>query len=79
MVEFVLWMLPFAALAAAILYIGYVAYAAQRAKVDAAARPPPGPDPADELERVNTEIARQATVARQTLEAAREAVRRGTR
>ena len=76
--DFTLWMLPFAGFAAVAAFIAYLAYQAQEAR-ERAAREPQGPDPVLELERVNTEIARAATAARQTLEATRETVRRGTR
>lgn len=76
--DFALWMLPWAAFAAVAAYVAYVAWQAQEAR-ERAAREPQGPDPALELERVNTEIARAATSARMTLEQARETVRRGTR
>jgi len=75
---FVLWMLPWIAIAAAIVYAGHAAYQAKLAREEAAAAPVvAGPDPADELERVNTELAKLATQTRQTLESAREAMRRG--
>jgi hypothetical protein len=63
------------------VWIGYLAYTASLAKKDAAefATEHHGPDPVLELERVNTELARSATNARQTLEATRETVRKGTR
>ena len=79
--SFVLWMLPVAAIAGLVVFIGYLAYAASLAKERAAERAlqPPGPDPILELERVNTELARAAASARLTLEAARETVRKGTR
>jgi hypothetical protein len=77
---FALWMLPFAALAGFAVFIGYLAWDAARAKERAAlAATAGGPDPVLELERINTELARAATTARLTLEAAREAVRKGTR
>ncbi|HUR68134.1 MAG TPA: hypothetical protein VM370_02730 [Candidatus Thermoplasmatota archaeon] len=74
---FTLWMLPWLGIALAILYAGYVAYQAREAREEAALAPPPGPDPADELERINTELARIATANRKTLEAARDAMRAG--
>lgn len=72
-------MLPWLGIALAVLYAGYVAYEADVARKDAANAPPPGPDPADELETINTEISRLATQARKTLEASRDAMRSGLR
>jgi hypothetical protein len=78
---FVLWMLPWLAVGGIAVWIGYLAYAASIARTEAAvlAQRQAATDPLLELERVNTELARAATTARQTLEATRETVRRGTR
>lgn len=72
-------MLPWVGIAFAILYAGYVAYDARRAREAAALAPThaPGPDPVDELERLNTEIARLATQTRKSLDDARDAMQRG--
>ena len=75
--EFGLWMLPWMGIAIAVIYAGYVAYQASLAREETAALPPPGPDPADELERINTELARVATHNRQMLEHARDSMRKG--
>lgn len=75
--HFVLWMLPWFGIAAAILYAGYVAFQAREAREEAAIAPPPGPDPAEELERINTEIGRLAAQTRKSLESAREAMQHG--
>lgn len=76
--DFTLWMLPWTGIAIAILYAGYVAYEAARLRDENERAPiPTGPDPADELERINTEIAKLATQSRQTLEGAREAMSKG--
>ncbi|HET6403321.1 MAG TPA: hypothetical protein VFH78_01635 [Candidatus Thermoplasmatota archaeon] len=75
--ELALWMLPWTGIALAIVYAGYVAYQASLARQEAARAPPPGPDPAQELERINTEISRLAAHNRQALESARDAMRKG--
>ena len=76
--EFMLWMLPWTGIAIAILYAGYVAYDAARVREEVASRPAhAGPDPVDELERINTEISKLATQTRQSLESARESMRKG--
>lgn len=74
---FVVFLLPFLGFALVALYVGYVAYEAREAR----ARPKPalGPDPALELEAVNTELARSVTQARLSLDAARDAIRKGVR
>lgn len=80
--SFILWMIPWLFLAGIIVWIGYLAYAASLAKKEAAAfadERAHEPDLVLELERTNTELARAATNARQTLEATRETVRKGTR
>lgn len=76
--EFVAWMLLWGILAGAILYAGYAAYQADVAR---RATPPPraGPAPLDEMRRINAELGRAAAESRQTLEAARETLRRGLR
>ena len=71
-------MLPFVGLALVALYAGYVAYDTQERRRALAAQPVQ-PDPAEELARINTELARAATGARLLLEQARDAVQRGTR
>ncbi|HWH08629.1 MAG TPA: hypothetical protein VNX21_05470 [Candidatus Thermoplasmatota archaeon] len=71
-------MLPFVGLALVALYVGYVAYETKERRRLLSAQPPL-PDPAEELARINTELARAATGARRTLELARDAVQRGTR
>lgn len=71
-------MLPFVGLALVALYVGYVAYETQERRRALAAQPVL-PDPALELARINTELARAASGARRTLEQARDAVQRGTR
>lgn len=78
LLEFVLWMLPWVAIAAAVIYAGYAGYQASLARQQS---PPPdaGPDPVDELARVNTEISRLATQARKSLESARDAFEHGLR
>jgi len=73
----VVFMLPFLGFALVALYAGYVAYQAKEAR--ARPRPEPGPDPALELEAINTELARGVTQARRSLEAARDAIRKGVR
>ena len=70
-------MLPFLGLAFAALAIGYMSYRNGVAREAAARAPPPGPDPADEVTRVNTEIARQLAQGRLSLERARDAMQRG--
>lgn len=76
--EFPLWMLPWIGIAIAVLYAGYVAYDAARVREEKEREPAfTGPDPALELERINTEIARLATQTRQSLESARESMRKG--
>lgn len=77
--HFVLWMLPWIAIAAAILYAGYAAYKTRETRERIAHAPAPGPDPLDELERINTEMSRLAAQSRQTLESARDAMQRGLR
>lgn len=72
-------MLPWTGIALAILYAGYVAYDTRNAREAAALAPPRGADPAEELERINTEIARLAAQTRKTLEGARDAVKQGVR
>lgn len=74
-----LWLLPWLGIALAVLYAGYVAYEASVERERAANAPAPGPDPANELERINTEISRLATQSRKTLESARDAMQRGLR
>lgn len=76
--EFVLWMLPWVLIAAAVIYAGYAGYQASLARQQALP-PRTGPDPVDELARVNTELARVATQARKSLEGAREAFQHGLR
>ena len=71
-------MLPFVGFALVALYAGYVAYETQERRRALAAKPLL-PDPALELARINTELARAATGARRLLEQARDAVQRGTR
>jgi len=77
--DFLLFMLPFLGVAALAVWIGFEAWRAREARAQAAHRPPPGPDPADELERLNTETARLLAQSRLTLEATRDTLRRGLR
>ena len=70
-------MLPWIGIALALVYAGYVAFQTREERERIAVAPPPGPDPADELERINTDISRLATSSRKTLEAARDAMRSG--
>lgn len=70
-------MLPWTGFALVALYAGYVAHQASRAREAAVGAPAPGPDPVEELERINTEMARLATQGRQSLERARDAMRSG--
>lgn len=73
-------MLPFVGFALVALYAGYVAYEAAQARERARLAPAPvGPDPVEELARINTEISRLATQGRQSLERARETMQRGLR
>lgn len=71
-------MLPFVGFAMVALYVGYVAYDARQMREAAALAPPP-PDHVGELERINTDLSRQAAQARKTLESARDAMQRGLR
>jgi hypothetical protein len=77
--DFAFFMLPFVAIAAAVLWIGREAWRAKEARFAASARPPQGPDPVDELERLHTETARLLAQSRLTLEATRDTLRRGIR
>lgn len=72
-------MLPWLGVALVALYIGYVAYEASQAREQARLAMPAsaGPDPVEELERINTEISRLATQGRQSLERARDTMQRG--
>ncbi|MEA3200448.1 MAG: hypothetical protein QOE90_1876 [Thermoplasmata archaeon] len=71
------FLVPFALLAASGFWIAWEVWRAGELRRELAAAPPPGPDPALELERLNTETARALAQSRLTLEAARDAVRRG--
>lgn len=78
-VDFLLFMLPFLGVAAIVLWIGFEAWRTRELRAQAALQPPPGPDPADELERLNTDTARLLAQSRLTLEATRDTLRRGLR
>lgn len=73
-------MLPWLGFALIAVYAGYVAYEASQAREKARLAPArAGPDPVEEIERINTEISRLATQSRQALERARETMQRGLR
>jgi hypothetical protein len=77
-VSTIAWFLPWTGLAIAVLYAGYVAYKTRLARERQAREPPAGPDPAEELARINTQMVRSLADARLALEKTRETVRRQT-
>ena len=71
-------MLPFVGFAMVAVYAAYVAHDTRRLREAAALAPAP-PDHLAELEQIHTELSRQASQARRTLESARDAMQRGLR
>lgn len=76
--HFVVWMLPWIGLALVAIYAGYLAYQASQAREEAAHAPRVArPDPVEELERINTELAKLAVQTRKSLENAKDAMSKG--
>lgn len=77
-VNWVLAMLPFVALAGAVVYAGYMSYQTAQMRRERELNPP-GPDPVVELGRLHVEVAEALARSRETLEATRETLQRGIR
>lgn len=75
---FLVAMLPFLGLAAAVLYAGYASYQTGQLKAQRAAMPP-APDPIVELSKTNEEIIEALARARVTLDDTRATLQRGLR
>lgn len=77
---FFLWFFPFLVIAAGIFLAAYLAYHARLGRERAAVVAPySGPDPADELARINREIAEEARTANERLAGAARAIEKGVR
>lgn len=75
--DFLAFMAPFVVVAAGAFWICFEVWRVRELRARAPLGTQPGPDPAIELERVNTETARGLAQARLTLEATRDTLRRG--